>query len=121
MTSTTEPGWTTHARRLADLLRERGDIRSPQWHAAIAEVPRDVFVPCAYEQDDTGQWRAWDTAGSSERVYAPKTLVTALADRGGHLGTGLVEREPRVDGADAGNPRHPGRSPRPGNRHRHRL
>ncbi|MGH3904524.1 MAG: hypothetical protein ACRDTE_10090 [Pseudonocardiaceae bacterium] len=44
-----------------------------------------MFVPCAYEQDNTGQWRAWDTAGNSERVYAPKTLVTALADRDGHL------------------------------------
>jgi protein-L-isoaspartate(D-aspartate) O-methyltransferase len=83
--TTTELDWTTRARQLADLLRDRGDIRTPEWHAAIAGVPRHMFVPRAYEQDMTGQWTAWDTAGNWDRVYAPKTLVTALDDRRGFL------------------------------------
>jgi protein-L-isoaspartate O-methyltransferase len=82
VTSTTT-AWTDYARRLADLLVERGDIHSPQWRAAVANVPRHVFVPRAYELGSTGAWVEWDTAGNWERVYASKTLVTALADRGG--------------------------------------
>lgn len=83
--TTTELDWAPHARRLADLLRERGDIRSPRWHAAVAEVPRHVFVAHVYEQNQTGEWIGWDTTGNWDRVYAPKTLVTALEDRGGYL------------------------------------
>ncbi|WP_245617481.1 methyltransferase domain-containing protein [Amycolatopsis taiwanensis] len=82
--TTTETGWTSRAQRLADLLRDRGDIRSPQWHEAVAEVPRHLFVPHAYEQDDTGNWTSWDTAGRLDRVYAPETLVTALEERDGY-------------------------------------
>lgn len=80
MTATTELDWTPHAQRLADMLRDRGDIRSPEWHAAVANVPRHMFVPRAYSQDENYQWQAWDTAERLDRVYAPETLVTALDD-----------------------------------------
>ncbi|MFD6072824.1 methyltransferase domain-containing protein [Amycolatopsis lurida] len=80
---TTAADWTTHARGLADLMRERGDITTPAWHAAVADVPRHVFVPHVYEQDNTGQWTGWDTADRWDRVYATRTLVTALDSRRG--------------------------------------
>ncbi|WP_236795165.1 methyltransferase domain-containing protein [Amycolatopsis sp. GM8] len=80
----TDLDWTSRARGLADLLRDHGDIRSPRWHAAVAEVPRHVFVPCVYEQDGTGAWVGWETSGKLDRVYAPQTLVTVLEDRGGY-------------------------------------
>lgn len=80
----TELDWVSRARRLADLLRDRGDIRTPGWHEAVAEVPRHLFVPRVYEQDHTGNWTAWDTADRLDRVYAPETLVTALEERDGY-------------------------------------
>lgn len=79
-----DTGWTTYAERLAEILWDRGDIRSPEWRAAIATVPRHVFVPEAYEQDDTARWIRRSTAGDWERIYSPRTLVTALTDRGGY-------------------------------------
>lgn len=82
MTARTAIDWTGHARHLADLLRERGDIRSPEWHAALAEVPRHVFVPRAYTQGEDCEWTGWDTAGHLDRVYSPVTLVTALDEQG---------------------------------------
>lgn len=69
---------------LADLLRDRGDIRSPAWHAAVAATPRHVFVPRVYDQDENGQWKGWDTAGALDRVYSPTTLVTSLETRDGY-------------------------------------
>ncbi|WP_329064002.1 methyltransferase domain-containing protein [Amycolatopsis sp. NBC_01480] len=83
MTETASTAWDGHARALAELLAERGDIRSPEWRAAVAEVPRHVFVPIAYTQNSRGEWEPWSTEGAWERVYAPTTLVTALADRDG--------------------------------------
>jgi protein-L-isoaspartate(D-aspartate) O-methyltransferase len=82
--TTTRPDWATHARRLADLLRERGDIQTSEWHDAIANVPRHAFVQRAYEQDGTGQWTSWDTDADWDRVYAPSTLVTALSSWRGY-------------------------------------
>lgn len=78
MTSASETHWLAHARRLADTLRENGDLHSPQWHAAVTAVPRHLLVPRAYEQLDTGEWREFETAALLERVYSPETLVTAL-------------------------------------------
>ena len=80
----TAPNWTTHAQRLADLLQERGDIETPEWHDAVSNVPRHAFVYRAYEQDRTGQWTSWETNAHWDRVYAPTTLVTALDSRRGH-------------------------------------
>ncbi|MDQ0376473.1 methyltransferase domain-containing protein [Amycolatopsis thermophila] len=84
MTTTEQLDWRGHAQRLADLLWEHGDIDSPEWHAAMVEVPRHVFTPRVYDQDHTGRWISWDGADNLARVYSPNTLVTALADRGGY-------------------------------------
>lgn len=72
--------WTAHARRLADSLRDRGDLRSTRWYRAVAEVPRHLLVPTAYEQDAMGRWVRFETAEALERVYSCETLITALAD-----------------------------------------
>lgn len=82
--TTTAPSWSTYARGLADLLRERGDIETPQWHAAVAGVPRHAFVHLVYEQDNTGQWTSWAAFSHWGRVYSPRTLVTALDSRRGY-------------------------------------
>lgn len=83
-TTITESGWANHARDLADLMRDRGDLVSPEWHDAFAGVPRHLFVPRVFEQDATGRWYDWDTAGQWECVYSTRTLVTALDDRHGY-------------------------------------
>lgn len=77
--------WTSRARQLADALKERGDIRTDAWHAAVASVPRHLLVPTTYQQDETGQWREIDTTSPAglDLVYSPETLVTALEDRNG--------------------------------------
>jgi protein-L-isoaspartate O-methyltransferase len=85
VTNTVDQEWAKYAQALAALLYDRGDIRSIEWRDAVAEVPRHVFVPRAYEQNNRGEWVEWDTFGQWERVYAPKTLVTALANRSGWL------------------------------------
>ncbi|MCY7342086.1 MAG: methyltransferase domain-containing protein [Pseudonocardia sp.] len=82
--TTTAPEWATYAGLLADLLRERGDIETPEWHDAVEHVPRHAFVQRAYEQDPTGLWTSWEADAHWDRVYAPKTLVTALDSRRGY-------------------------------------
>lgn len=78
MTTALDTDWVAHAHRLADTLRNNGDLRSPEWHAAVSAVPRHLLVPRAYEQDNTGAWSEFETATMLERVYSPETLVTAL-------------------------------------------
>lgn len=85
MTSILDTKWVPHARRLADTLRDNGDLHSPQWHAALSAVPRHVFVPRAYEQDVTGAWHEFETATLLDRVYSPETLITALETVGGSM------------------------------------
>jgi protein-L-isoaspartate(D-aspartate) O-methyltransferase len=85
VTTSTGLYWSGHAQRLADALQDHGDLHSRPWHAAFSSVPRHLFVPRAYSQDETGGWTAFETAGRWDRVYAPSTLVTALDDRRGYL------------------------------------
>lgn len=74
-----DQAWREYARELADLLRERGDLTAPAWHAAITETPRHVLVPQVWEEgapvDTTGPaGLAW--------VYSPISLVTKVDSRG---------------------------------------
>ncbi|MGI8312213.1 methyltransferase domain-containing protein [Saccharopolyspora hattusasensis] len=86
MTTQIDSGWEPRARWLADELTMRGDVSDRAWIAAVAAVPRHVFVPEVYEQDQTGRWQTVDvtSAAGLDRVYSPVTLFTALADRGTH-------------------------------------
>lgn len=72
-------------RRLADALRDAGDLRSPAWHKAVEAVPREVFVSAWFHRTDTERGTLWtpmisdagDAAALAE-VYSDTTLVTQL-------------------------------------------
>lgn len=89
MTVSLGSGWPARAQRLADELRDRGDITDDRWHAAVATTPRHLLVPEAYEQDSAGGWIPIDMA--SERgldlAYSPTTLVTTFLERAGYQDT----------------------------------
>jgi hypothetical protein len=76
------PTWQSHLARLVDLITDKGDLRSPQWRAALLAIPRHLFIPHYYLQDtghrpsrwvrhepgDTDSTRRW-----LELVYSPTT------------------------------------------------
>jgi len=73
--------WHTRARALVACLAERGYLADPRWQAAFEAVPRHVFVPRFYlddetliDGDDPAQERKWLDA-----VYRDDALVTQLA------------------------------------------
>ncbi|GAB3487679.1 methyltransferase domain-containing protein [Amycolatopsis cihanbeyliensis] len=85
----TEPTWRPLARRLADRLTADGDLRTPQWRAALLAVPRHEFVPRYYLQDTSTRPARWiahephdpaDVARWLELVYSPTTLITEIVD-----------------------------------------
>lgn len=86
MNTPLDTDWAARARRLADLLAEKGDLHDPAWHKAVAGVARHVLVPTTYRQDNTFAWQQVDVTSPEglDLVYSPTTLVTALADRGTH-------------------------------------
>jgi len=73
-------------RRLADQLQESGDLRSPEWRAAVETVPRHVFIPEFFRRVDTPQGVLWQpvtpkTVGFEEWMelaYENQTWVTQL-------------------------------------------
>jgi Protein-L-isoaspartate(D-aspartate) O-methyltransferase (PCMT) len=97
---TTQPAtdWTLRAQRLAELLATQGDVHHPAWRSAVAAVPRHIFVPAAYRQDDTGTWQPVDVTSPNGLglVYSPTTLVTMLADRGTHQESVSSSTEPAL-------------------------
>jgi protein-L-isoaspartate O-methyltransferase len=74
--------WRSYAVRLADQLHASGDLRSPAWHAAIAETPRHVLVPTVCEPPEQHYGSQADvrlnTADYLELIYSTITLVTAV-------------------------------------------
>ncbi|HWE87880.1 MAG TPA: methyltransferase domain-containing protein [Pseudonocardiaceae bacterium] len=77
--------WRSHAKALADLLADRGDLRDELWRAAVVAVPRHKLVPVAFQQDQNG-WTEVDTSSSTglDLAYSPTTLITSLAQRDGY-------------------------------------
>lgn len=95
---TTEPErrqWAPRAQQLADELLERGDLRDPNWRAAVASVPRHLFVPRVHEQRE-GAWQR--IAGGSpeglDLIYANRAVVTALSDHGAHAAAAARSAKP---------------------------
>lgn len=73
--------WAASAAALARRLRDSGDLTDPAWAAAVAETPRHVLVPKAYQQGGDGNWVEVDTCESG-LAYSTTTLVTALDEAG---------------------------------------
>ncbi|QUQ66679.1 methyltransferase domain-containing protein [Kutzneria sp. CA-103260] len=69
--------WETDAAALAERLTKAGDLRDPAWVAAVAETPRHLLVPTAYEQGADG---GWAEVGARELAYSTATLVTRVED-----------------------------------------
>ncbi|RZS40886.1 protein-L-isoaspartate(D-aspartate) O-methyltransferase [Herbihabitans rhizosphaerae] len=85
--------WRPRAAALADKLRASGKLTTPEWHSALSQTPRHVFVPEYYRQDRGAEWIAvrGDNPAQREKwldaMYDNTVLVTALADNdnGGQL------------------------------------
>ncbi|MGQ0840107.1 methyltransferase domain-containing protein [Actinokineospora sp.] len=86
--------WKSRAVRLASQLAESGALRSPQWRAAVAGVPRHLLVEVFYTQNSDGTWTGQDSSGDSgaylDAVYSDQTLVTALAEYHARWGVGHI-------------------------------
>jgi hypothetical protein len=75
------------AAALADALREQGHLSDPRWLAAVAAVPRHLFVPAqAWAQPAGEQAHAIDSAADPaewmRQVYSPGTAVITQLDDG---------------------------------------
>jgi len=89
-----ESTWRELARRLAEDIDAVGKMHTPEWRAAVQEIPRHVFVPRYYTDDQQGRSRRWTLHEPKdpdsvrrwlELVYSRTTLVTQVAnfaDRG---------------------------------------
>lgn len=61
-----------------------GDGRPSPWRAAFAAVPRHVFIPEFFRQDERGQWYrvTQSDKGYLRRVYSDTALMTQLDPHG---------------------------------------
>jgi methyltransferase of ATP-grasp peptide maturase system len=84
-----ESTWRELTQRLADDISAAGKMRTPEWRAAVENVPRHVFVPRYYADDQNGHSRSWTLQEPAspdsitrwlELVYSRTTLVTQVAD-----------------------------------------
>lgn len=73
-------------RDLAGHLADQGDIRTAEWREAFESVPRHVFVPRFFTQNEDGTWVTVDGSDPADRdrwlaeVYSDQTLITQLAE-----------------------------------------
>jgi protein-L-isoaspartate O-methyltransferase len=44
--------WQTRAHRLVEELTAQGALTDPAWQAAFEAIPRHLFVPCCYDDDE---------------------------------------------------------------------
>lgn len=77
--------WAPRAQQLADELLQRGELSDAGWHAAVAAVPRHLFLPRVHEYRG-GTWHPVEAGsdGGLDLLYANRALTTALSDRGTH-------------------------------------
>ncbi|MFD9871210.1 ATP-grasp peptide maturase system methyltransferase [Streptomyces niveus] len=90
---TSEPDIDTAAadlrRQLAHRLEKDGRLRSPEWTAAVAAVPRHLFVPRFYRESDAAGLTTWEPVtpeivGREEwlrLVYRDETWMTQFDGR----------------------------------------
>jgi len=63
-----ESMWRELARQLADDISTAGKLHTPEWRAAVQDVPRHVFVPRYYTDDKDGRLRRWTLHEPSTRA-----------------------------------------------------
>jgi methyltransferase of ATP-grasp peptide maturase system len=73
--------WAERAAALAQELITVGKLSSPEWHTAVREVPRHVFVPSYYVHRDGAMVAAdeQDRAQWLDTVYSNTAFITKLA------------------------------------------
>jgi protein-L-isoaspartate O-methyltransferase len=73
---------TADTAALRAAMVEQLTARDSPWRAAMANVPRHLFVPCFHQQQPGGQWET--IASDDDRywpaVYADRALTTQLTD-----------------------------------------
>jgi len=77
--------WEAPLSRLADELTAKGKLTSPRWQTAFRAIPRHVFVPEFFQQDNkTGDWDrvVVDHQDALETVYSNVALVTDVDQDG---------------------------------------
>src|SRR5216683_1115087 len=81
--------------RLADQLKDAGDLTDARWRRALQEVPRNLFVPDVVLADPNDQLPdeyLVDRAADPERwwaaVYSDTVLVTQVDDGRGDISVG---------------------------------
>ncbi|MFI0450618.1 methyltransferase domain-containing protein [Actinomadura sp. 6N118] len=73
---TNSDDWKAHAAALIDQLAEQGIATDPAWRQVVATVPRHVFVPTFYSDDDPPQLLTADDRRWLDLAYSDDTLVT---------------------------------------------
>ena len=68
--------WRARAAALADRLTEQGAITDPVWREVVAAVPRHVFVPEFYSDDDPPELLSASDPRWLALAYGDETLVT---------------------------------------------
>lgn len=85
LTDVTDADWRPRAAALADRLRATSKLTNPEWHRAVADTPRHLFVPVFHRPDRAGRWTEIRGDRPDQReewldaVYANTVLVTSLA------------------------------------------
>lgn len=75
--------------QLVESLRQAGALKTPALEQAFLHMPREVFVPCFYEQEMADHSMVWklvcaddlDREGYLTAVYRNQSLVTKLDER----------------------------------------
>ncbi|MFC4053975.1 methyltransferase domain-containing protein [Actinomadura syzygii] len=79
--------WRPNAQALADQLSDQGEITDPAWRRTVAHVPRHVFVPAFYSDDDPPELLDATTPHWLGLVYSNDTLVTQRKEHPDQPGT----------------------------------
>lgn len=81
------------AEELAATLELSGDLMSPQWRQAVADVPRHELIPYYFTQNPDAGWAMQNGIGTDpdtwlSTIYSDTTLITALIDVSDEAGPG---------------------------------
>lgn len=72
--------WQRRAARLADELKDAGDIADPVWHEVFSRVPRHVFVPHFARTESSEEGTRYELVSSRDAAQAEKWLDAVYSD-----------------------------------------